>query len=114
GAGVRRLPDRRLVLVRERDAEAAGGRRLRLGLELLEEAQAPHGADVAAQPCGVEHRAGLGRQVHADGVILDLAIASELDPLDALAGEPGRLGLARGVIVLAGLRLRRGRRSEER
>src|SRR5690606_38697081 len=112
-AGHQDLADRRLLLDAEHHDDAAGRRAHRLDLDVREEAELPHGADVLADLLEVEHAADPGEQVGADGVVLDLAVAAELHLVDPLAEEVGGLGqLAAHVVAELGPGGRR--RSEQR
>src|SRR5262249_15147215 len=120
-AGDEDLPDRRLLGEDVGEDEAAAGRGRALDPDVLEEVHLPELLDVLAQLVAVERRADDGRQVHADRVVLDLAVAGELDLLhdrrrSALAERRRRrrhvllCRLDGGLLVLRV----RGQRGEER
>ena len=129
-AGDQHLADRRLLLDREGQRRAPPlGADLGLDVDVGEEAHLPHRADVLAQLRGVEQRAGLGQQLDADRVVLDLAVAAELDALDrpALharaaspavgggrrsAAAPGSAGASAGAAASARARTRSAGRAD--
>jgi len=99
------LANGRLLFDRERQDNAAGWCDLGLDIDVGEEAHLPHRAQILAELRGVEQRAGLAEELHADRIVLDLAIAAELHALDGTALQRDTTG---------GHRRRRGRRRRRR